>query len=113
MSFERWSTSDIYMFEHVGGFIECCGCWFSGDWLNEHVEFPRFKTPYEALAHLDVHENAGHDIGNARNRIIQTYNDLSVCIEPYVLTEGQKARHEELRKKMKAAFEESKTTKEK
>lgn len=84
MSFERFSSSDIYMFEHVGGFIECCGCWF-GDWVSK--PFPQFKTPREALAHLDVHENAGHDIGNARNRIIEDYSDLDIRIQPYKATE--------------------------
>lgn len=83
MSFERFSSSDVYIFEHVGGFIQCCGCWFSGDWVNESVEFPEFKTPREALAHLDVHENAGHDIGGARERIIKEYPDLDIIIEPY------------------------------
>lgn len=83
MSFERFSSSDIYMFEHVGGFIQCCGCWFSGDWVNESVEFPEFKTPREALAHLDVHENAGHDIGGARERILKEYPDPDITIEPY------------------------------
>lgn len=83
MSFERMSTSDVYIFEHVGGFIQCCGCWFSGDWLDEAVDFPEFKTPREALAHLDIHENAGHDIGQARKRIEEEYEDLDSPIKPY------------------------------
>jgi hypothetical protein len=83
MSFERFSSSDIYMFEHVGGFIECCGCWFSGDWLETEVSFPQFKTPREALSHLDAHENAGHDTGNARNRILREYPDLDIEIQPW------------------------------
>lgn len=89
MSFERFSTSDIYMFEHVGGFIECCGCWF-GEW-DQAEPFPQFKTPREALAHLDAHEKSGHDIGNARNRIIQDYPDLDIEIQPYVRTPEQEA----------------------
>jgi hypothetical protein len=82
MSFERFSSSDIYMFEHVSGFIQCCGCWFGQ--LDDSDPFPEFNTPLEALAHLDVHENAGHDIGEARERIIEEYPDLDVQIEPYV-----------------------------
>jgi hypothetical protein len=81
MSFERFSTSDIYMFEHVGGFIECCGCLFV-DW-NSDDPFPRMASPYEALQHLERHEKAGHDIGNARNRIIKDYPDLHIEIQPY------------------------------
>jgi hypothetical protein len=70
------------MFEHVGGFIQCCGCWFGH--LEDSESFPEFSTPREALVHLDVHENAGHDIGGARNRIVKEYPDLDVQIEPYV-----------------------------
>ena len=93
MSFERFSTSDIYMFEHVGGWIECCGCWF-GDSPDEDY-FPQFKTPYEALLHLAVHEMAGHDIGNADRRIVKEYPDLHVQIQPYVKTPEQEAAHAE------------------
>jgi hypothetical protein len=99
MSFERFSSSDVYIFEHVGGFIQCCGCWLaeeidSDEWLLE------LKTPREALAHLDKHEEAGHDIGGARRRIEKEYPDLDIQIEPYVtppdVRERQKARMREL-----------------
>ena len=105
MSFERFYSSDIYMFEHVGGFIECCGCWFSGDWLETQVYFPQFKTPREALAHLDTHENAGHDIGNARNRIIKEYPDLDIEIQPYKRTEEQEIIHRKLIDDIKAKYQ--------
>ena len=100
MSFERFSTSDIYMFEHVGGFIECCGCWF-GEW-DQIEPFPQFKTPREALAHLDTHEKAGHDIGNARNRIMQEYPDLDIEIQPYARSPEDEER---VRARMKELFE--------
>jgi hypothetical protein len=92
VSFERFSTSDIYMYEHAGGWIECCGCWFT-DWDAE--QFPQFKTPHEALLHLSVHEMAGHDIGNADKRIFNEYPDLHVQIQPYVKTPEQEAAHAE------------------
>lgn len=91
MSFERFSTSDIYMFEHVGGFIECCGCWFT-DWDTE--QFPQLATPREALEHLDRHELAGHDIGHARKRILSEYPDLDIKIEPWKPTPEYEARHQ-------------------
>jgi hypothetical protein len=81
MSYERFSSSDIYIFEHAGGFIQCCGCWLDGDEKNWSVDLP---TPREALAHLDRHEAAGHDIGGARRRIEKEYEDLDAPIEPYV-----------------------------
>jgi hypothetical protein len=97
MSFERFSSSDVYIFEHVGGFIQCCGCWLA-DWDTE--EFPQLKTPREALAHLDRHEEVGHDIGGARRRIEKEYPDLDIQIEPYVtppeVRERQLARMREL-----------------
>lgn len=77
MSFERFSSSDLYMFESTSGFIECCGCWFV-DW--EEMS-PTFETPRLALDHLDVHEKAGHFIGHARTRIIQEYPGLDINIK--------------------------------
>lgn len=98
MSFERFSSSDVYIYEHVGGFIECCGCLFS-DWDTE--PFPQLKTPREALAHLDRHEEVGHDIGGARRRIEKEYEgNLDKEIEPYVtppeVRERQRARMREI-----------------
>ena len=90
MSFARFSSSDVYIFEHVGGFIQCCGCWLDGGNFGLSVEdnedswFVNLKTPREALAHLDRHEEAGHDIGGARRRIEKEYEDLDAPIEPYV-----------------------------
>lgn len=83
MSFERFSTSDVYVFEHVGGFIECCGCSITMPWDGEVFGFARLATPREALEHLAQHELNGDDIGNARNRIIKEYPDLDIEIRPY------------------------------
>jgi hypothetical protein len=73
------------MFEHVSGFIQCCGCWFGGYGLtiDEDDWNSNFNTPREALAHLDIHEAAGHDIGAARVRIEKEYPDLDIEIQPY------------------------------
>jgi len=103
MSFERFSTSDVYMFEHVGGFIQCCGCLLT-DWSfdNDSEGFPELTTPREALEHLDRHEEVGHDIGNARNRIIKEYPDLDIKIQPY---ERSPEEEERIRARMKAVFE--------
>jgi hypothetical protein len=94
MSFERFSTSDVYIFEHVGGFIQCCGCIMGDDW--------DYSTPREMLAHLNKHEDAGHDIGKARARIIEEYPDLDVSIEPYVRSPEEEER---IKSKLGAAFE--------
>jgi hypothetical protein len=84
MSFERMSSSDIYIFEHASGFIQCCGCRLTEPEDYEDVGFANLKTPREALAHLDDHEAAGDDIGGARRRIEKKYEDLDAPIEPYV-----------------------------
>ena len=108
MSFERFSSSDVYIFEHVGGFIQCCGCWLDGGNFgltieeNEDSWFVNLKTPREALAHLDRHEAAGHDIGGARRRIEKEYEDLDAPIEPYVRSEEDAER---IREKMRKAWD--------
>lgn len=89
MSFARFSHSDVYIYEHVGGFIECCACSLhesTADW------YPQFKTPREAIAHLKEHKKAGHDIGGAIKKIKSGYSDLDTPIEPYVRSEEETER---------------------
>lgn len=83
MSFERFSGSDVYIFEHAGGFIQCCGCSLVEPDNGEIFGFADLKTPREALAHLTAHEEAGDDIGGARKRIEKEYENLDATIEPF------------------------------
>ena len=83
MSFERFGSSDIYIFEHAGGFIQCCGCLISEPEEGELFALTELKTPREALEHLDAHEAAGFDIGGSRRRIEKEYEDLDDPIKPY------------------------------
>ena len=83
MSFERWASSDIYIFEHVSGYIECSGCTLV---LPDDLEIfgtATMSTPREALTHLDLHEKKGDDIGGARRRIEIEYEDLDAPIVAY------------------------------
>lgn len=50
----HWGGSQIYVFEYVGGGIECCGCALGEDvpWVYHDVG--------EFLRHLDEHERQGH-----------------------------------------------------
>lgn len=63
MAYSRFFDSDIYIYPHVDGYIECCGCW-----LNERLEDTPFGlsekiTNDEQLEeHLDQHLLAGHNI---------------------------------------------------
>jgi len=80
VSFERWASSDIYIFEHVSGYIECSGCTLV---LPDDLEIfgtATMSTPREALTHLDLHEKKGDDIGGARRRIEIEYEDLDAPI---------------------------------
>lgn len=86
MSFSRFSESDVYVFEHVGGYIQCCACILEEDSMGVDLTFGMYdaKTPREMLAHLDRHEELGHDVDIARIRITKEYEDLDAPIEPYV-----------------------------
>ena len=56
MSYARFtSDSDVYVFEHVEGGYECCGC------ILDMSSF-RCKTILEMLCHLEYHKNAGHEV---------------------------------------------------
>lgn len=102
MSFERFSSSDVYIYEHVGGFIECCGCSLVDPEDDEIFGFVKLATPREALAHLDAHESAGDDIGGARRRIEREYENLDAPIEPFVRSkEEEKRQRERLREVFK------------
>ena len=58
---EDKSQSDVYMYEHVDDFIECCGCILSplpnSDEGNVSIQFVSKRA---ALAHLWQHRLAGH-----------------------------------------------------
>lgn len=103
MSFARFSSSDVYIYEHANGFIECCGCILTEPESDEIVGFARLDTPREAISHLEEHQNAGYNIGNAIQRIKDTYEDLDVTIEPYVPDPKQLER---IKAKLKASYEE-------
>lgn len=102
LSFARFSNSDVYIFEHANGFIECCGCILTEPEPDEIVGFAKLTTPREAISHLEEHQDAGYNIGNAINRIKDTYEDLDVTIEPYTPDPEQLER---VRAKLRAAFE--------
>lgn len=83
MSFERFMSSDVYVFEHVSGWIDCCMCHL----LVDHQDENSFKaaTPREMIAHLKRHEKAGDDTGDAIPNIMQDYDNLDTIIQPYIM----------------------------
>ena len=63
MAYSRFFDSDIYIYAHVEGYIECWACW-----LNERLDIGLFGLSSkiaddDTLArHIDDHIKAGHDI---------------------------------------------------
>lgn len=62
MSYCRFSDGDVYMFEHVSGGIECCGCLLQKGPEDLFGAILNFATRSQALAHLEEHRRAGHDV---------------------------------------------------
>lgn len=55
MSYARFGeNSDVYVYSHVGGFIECCGCILGDKW--------DFHSVAEIVTHLHEHVEAGHKV---------------------------------------------------
>lgn len=59
MSYCRFeSESDVYMYESVRGYIECCWCRFD----NGGDRCPHFYSRADALSHLFKHLSVGHRV---------------------------------------------------
>lgn len=55
MSYARFgATSDVYVYAHYAGFVECCGCKLSDEWAHHSAE--------AIVAHLKEHVAAGHSV---------------------------------------------------
>ena len=64
MAYSRFSNSDIYIYPHIDGYIECCACW-----LNENKEEyslflanVKIDNDLDLARHLKAHANQGHDM---------------------------------------------------
>jgi hypothetical protein len=55
MSYARFSDGDVYVFMHVDGFLECCGCLLN----DECLELP---ATAQMVDHLREHVAAGHRV---------------------------------------------------
>lgn len=56
MSYARLGSegSDVYVFEHVHGYLTCCGCSITTG------QDPRFDNLVSLFEHLDEHRSVGH-----------------------------------------------------
>ncbi len=81
MSYARWGcdNSDVYVYAHCDGGIECCGCF-----LNNVSSSPIFSTSGEILAHLDEHRASGDFVPDyTYQSILEDYPNLNEVIPPY------------------------------
>lgn len=106
MSYCRFSSGDVYMYSHVGGFIECCACSLApveptnmsglaaalglnredSPELFEDFDMNgslQFDTRSEALAHLTAHREAGHKVPEYAFELLnKELTDLGESISP-------------------------------
>ena len=64
MAYSRFWDSDIYIYSHVDGYIECCACWLN-DKLEEYSLFglsEKITNDEQLEEHLDRHILAGHKV---------------------------------------------------
>ncbi len=63
MAYSRFFDSDIYIYPHIDGYIECCACW-----LNEKLETGLFglsekiRDDQTLEEHIGEHILAGHNV---------------------------------------------------
>lgn len=112
MSYARfgWEGSDVYIYEHVSGFIECCGCSLvkpEDDY--EIFGFYHANTAREMLTHIDQHLAKSDTVPtDCIDRIKEEHPDLDAQIPPYVRTPEQEARYQKLLNKIKKDLDDSK-----
>jgi hypothetical protein len=101
MSYARFSSeSDVYVYEHFAGFIECCGCRLTGPEEGEELGFARLATARAALEHLDWHVREGDAVpARTFEAIRKEHPDLDAGIEPYVTPPEVRTRMHELWRK--------------
>jgi hypothetical protein len=64
MAYSRFADSDIYIYSHVGGWIECQACWLN-ERSDEYSLFSMSEEIYDdkhLIAHVGAHIKAGHDV---------------------------------------------------
>ena len=70
MSYTRFSNSDIYLFAHANGYVQCCACWLAPyrEGYSALFKMPlpdpenvNLHSPEEVVAHLKEHQAAGHN----------------------------------------------------
>lgn len=64
MAYSRFTNSDIYIYPHTDGYIECCAC-FLNEAKDEYSLFAaseKITNDNQLRAHLELHAKAGHNM---------------------------------------------------
>ena len=64
MAYSRFWDSDIYIYPHVEGYIECCACWLN-DKLEDYSLFglsEKITNDQQLIEHIGQHRLMGHNI---------------------------------------------------
>lgn len=107
MSYARFDDdSDVYIYHHYMGFIECCGCWITDPENGEDVGFAKLETPRRAIRHLMEHVSRGYKVPERTfDRIYEEYKDnMDEPVEPFVSTPEQAARQKARLERLRAAW---------
>lgn len=86
MSYARFGAeeSDVYVYPHYQGFIECCGCHLIEPETHQKFGFFKANTAREILEHLDEHREVGDLVPErAYVRIKEEYPNLDEQVEKY------------------------------
>ena len=64
MAYTRFSDSDLYIYPHIDGYIECCGCWLNDDHDGYSLFLNNVKiyNDMDLARHIKAHANLGHDM---------------------------------------------------
>lgn len=64
MAYTRFSDSDVYIYPHIDGYIECCACWLNEDHDGYSLFLANVKiyNDMDLARHIKAHANLGHDM---------------------------------------------------
>lgn len=109
MSYARFSDdSDVYVYHHVAGFIECCGCWMASPEGDEDIAFTRLATPRRAIMHLMEHVSRGYKVPDSVfDRIYNEYRySMDDAVQPFIETPEQTARQKARLDRLRQTYKE-------
>ena len=64
MAYSRFMDSDIYIYPHIDGYIECCACWLNEkkDEYSLFLANVKIYNDLDLARHLKAHAEQGHDM---------------------------------------------------